>query len=86
MELGDQSTRFDFIQSTVVPSTLNGTPQVPVSLHASAEDDFLEEFVLAGQVEKGRQKTSDDVAPGLNVTVGNSSMFLNSTDGDALSR
>ncbi len=42
----------------------------------------LEEFVLAGRVEKGKQKTSDAVALGLNVIVGDASMLLSSTEGE----
>ena len=82
VELGDQSGRYEFVQSEIVPSTLDGTPQVPVSIHAADKDELLEEFVLSGQVERGRQKTSDDLALALNVSVGNLSMLFNSTDGD----
>jgi hypothetical protein len=82
VDLGDQSDRFNFRQSGITNSTLRGTPQVPVSLHASPKSDDLEEFVLAGRVEKGEQETSEDLALGLNVTVGDTSMFLSSTDGE----
>ena len=82
VELGDQSDRFNFRQSGITNSTLQGTPQVPVSLHASPKSDELEEFVLAGRVEKGEQETSEDLALGLNVTVGDASMFFNSVDGE----
>jgi hypothetical protein len=37
--------------------------------------------VLAGRVKKGTQETSDAVALGISVDVGNQSMLLSSTDG-----
>jgi hypothetical protein len=81
VELEDQAGRYDFGQSRITKSQLGATPQVPVSLHAGPESDPFQEFVLSGRVKKGKQATSDAVALGLNVDVGNQSMLLNSTDG-----
>jgi hypothetical protein len=74
--------RFSFGQSEIVASTLDGTPQVPVSLHAAAKSDPFTEFVLSGQVKKGSQKTSEQLVLALNVEIGTSSMLLSSDDGD----
>jgi hypothetical protein len=81
VELGDQSGRYDFGQSPVTKSRLDWTPQVPVTLHASPKSDPFQEFVLSGRVKKGKQGTSEAVALGLNVEVGEQSMLLSSTDG-----
>jgi hypothetical protein len=80
-ELGGQSASFDFGQSKVTKSQLDWTPQVPVSLHASPKSDPFQEFTLSGRVKKGNQPTSNAVALGLNVEVGDQSMLLSSTDG-----
>jgi hypothetical protein len=81
VELGDQTGSYDFGQSRITKSQLAWTPQVPVSLHASPKSDPFKEFTLAGRVKKGKQPTSEAVALGLNVDVGNQSMLLSSTDG-----
>jgi hypothetical protein len=81
VQLGDQSGTYDFGQSKITKSQLDWTPQVPVSLHASPKSDPFQEFTLSGRVKKGKQATSEAVALGLNVEVGNQSMLLNSTDG-----
>lgn len=77
-----EPAKFSFGQSKIVKSTLQGTPLVPVSLHAADEDDFLREFSLSGRVKKGKQKTSDAVVIGLSVEVGNHSMLLIEDEGD----
>ena len=81
IEVGDQSGKYDFGQSKITKSQLDWTPQVPVSLHASPKSDPFQEFTFAGRVKKGTQPTSEAVAVGLNVEVGNQSMLLASTDG-----
>jgi len=81
VQLADLSGSYDFTQSRVTKSTLDGTRQVPVSLHASPKSNPIQEFVLAGRVKKGTQPTSDAVALGLSVDVGGQSMLLSSTDG-----
>jgi hypothetical protein len=81
VQLADQSGSYDFTQSRVTKSTLEGTRQVPVSLHASPKSNPIQEFVLAGRVKKGTQPTSEAVALGLSVDIGGQSMLLNSTDG-----
>jgi hypothetical protein len=73
---------YTYAQSEIVESTLTGTPQVPVSLHATDPDEFLDEFVLAGQVDEGEQATSDALAVGVGVHIGDSVVSLNSTEGD----
>src|SRR5436190_21889768 len=60
--LGGNSDKFSYQQSPIVKSTLQGTSFVPVSLHATDKDDFLQEFTLSGRVKKGKQKTSEKVA------------------------
>jgi hypothetical protein len=74
--------RFNFGQSEIVESTLDLTPQVPVSLHAAPKSDPFAEFVLAGQAKKGTQKTSEKLVLALNVDVGEQSMLLSSDEGD----
>lgn len=86
VELGDQSGSYDFGQSKITKSRLDSTPQVPVSLHASPKSDPFQEFTLSGRVKKATQQTSDAVALGLNVEVGNQSMLMSSTDGDCTVR
>jgi hypothetical protein len=81
VELGDQTGSYDFGQSKITKSQLDWTPQAPVSLHASPKSDPFQEFTLSGRVKKGTQPTSEAVALGLNVEVGNQSMLLASTDG-----
>lgn len=81
VQLGEQSGSYDFGQSPINKSRLDWTPQVPVSLHASPKSDPFKEFVLSGRVKKGKQRTSDAVALGLNLDVGTQSMLMNSTDG-----
>jgi hypothetical protein len=81
VQLADLSGSYDFTQSRVTKSRLDGPRQVPVSLHASPKSNTLQEFVLAGRVKKGTQATSEAVALGLSVDVGGQSMLLNSTDG-----
>jgi hypothetical protein len=81
VQLGDQSGSYDFGQSRINRSRLDWTPRVPVSLHASPKSDQFQEFVLSGRVKKGKQRTSDAVALGLNVEVGTQSMLMNSIDG-----
>jgi hypothetical protein len=80
-ELGGESGSFDFGQSKVTKSQLDWTPQVPVSVHAGSKSDPFQEFTLSGRVKKGKQPTSEAVALGLNVEVGDQSMLLSSTDG-----
>jgi hypothetical protein len=72
---------YDFGQSRVTKSTLDGPRLVPVSLHASPKSNALQEFLLSGRVKKGTQPTSEAVALGLSVDVGGQSMLLDSTDG-----
>ena len=74
--------RFSFGQSEIVESTLDATPQVPVSLHAAPKSDPLSEFVLSGKAKKGTQRTSEQLVLALNVEVGDLSMLLTSDDGD----
>jgi hypothetical protein len=74
--------RFSFGQSEIVASTIDGTPQVPVSLHAAPKSDPFSEFVLSGRVKKGTQKTSEQLVLALNVEIGAGSMLLTSDDGD----
>jgi hypothetical protein len=81
VELGDQSGSYDLGQSKITKSQLDWTPQVPVSLHASPKSDPFQEFTLSGRVKKGNQPTSEAVALGLNLEVGNQSMLMSSTDG-----
>jgi hypothetical protein len=81
VQLADQSGSYNFGQSKITKSRLDATPQVPVSLHAAPKAEPFEEFVLSGRVKKGTQETSEAVALGINVEVGNQSMLLNSTDG-----
>jgi hypothetical protein len=81
VQLADQSGKYDFGQSKITKSQLDARPQVPVSLHAAPKAEPFQEFVLAGRAKKGTQKTSEAVALGINVDVGNQSMLLNSTDG-----
>ena len=81
VQLADQSGKYEFGQSKIVKSQLEATRQVPVSLHAGPKARPFQEFVLAGRVEKGTQPTSEAVALGINVDVGNQSMLLDSTDG-----
>jgi hypothetical protein len=81
VQLADLSGTYDFTQSRVTKSTLDGTRRVPVSLHASPKPNPIQEFVLAGRVKKGTQPTSDAVALGLSVDVGGQAMLLDSTDG-----
>jgi hypothetical protein len=81
VQLADQSGKYEFGQSTIVKSQLDWTPQVPVSLHAAPKAEPFQEFSLSGRVEKGTQKTSDAVAVGISVDVGNQSMLLVSDDG-----
>jgi hypothetical protein len=81
VQLADLSGSYDFTQSRVTKSTLEGSRQVPVSLHASPKSNPIQEFVLSGRVKKGTQPTSEAVALGLSVDVGGQSMLLNSTDG-----
>lgn len=76
------SQDYSYVQSTIVPSTLDGTPQVPVSLHAADPDELLDEFVLSGRVEEGEQSTSDAVALGVGVHIGTSVVSINDTEGD----
>jgi hypothetical protein len=64
-----------------VESELDATPQVPISLHATPEDDPFDEFVLAGRAEKGKQKTSEALVLSINVSVGRSSVFEINDDG-----
>jgi hypothetical protein len=77
-----ETQEYAYSQSAVIGSTLTGTPQVPVSLHATDPDEFLDEFVLAGQVDEGEQETSDALAVGVGVHIGDSVVSLNSTEGD----
>lgn len=86
VELADQTGSYDFGQSRITKSLLDWTPQVPVSLHASPTSDAFQEFTLAGRLKKGKQRTSEAVALGLNVKVGNQSMLLDSTDGSCTVR
>ena len=81
VQLGDQSGKYEFGQSRITKRQLDATPQVPVSLHAAPKAEPSQEFVLAGRVKKGTQETSDAVALGISVDVGNQSMLLSSTDG-----
>jgi hypothetical protein len=81
VQLADQSGRYEFGQSKITKSQLGATPQVPVSLHAAPKAEPFQEFVLAGRAKKGTQQTSEAVALGINVEVGNQSMLLSSTDG-----
>jgi hypothetical protein len=81
VQLADQSGKYDFGQSRIVESRLDWTPQVPVSLHAAPKAEPFQEFSLSGRVEKGSQKTSEAVAVGISVDIGNQSMLLDSTDG-----
>jgi hypothetical protein len=81
VQLADQSGSYEFGQSKITRSRLDATPQVPVSLHAARKSEPFQELVLSGRVKKGTQKTSEAVALGINVEVGNQSMLLNSTDG-----
>jgi hypothetical protein len=81
VQLADQSGSYDFGQSRVTKSTLDGPRLVPVSLHASPKSNALQEFLLSGRVKKGTQPTSEAVALGLSVDVGGQSMLLDSTDG-----
>jgi hypothetical protein len=81
VQLADQSGKYEFGQSKVVKSQLDWTPQVPVSLHAAPKAEPFQEFSLSGRVEKGTQKTSDAVAVGISVDVGNQSMLLVSDGG-----
>jgi hypothetical protein len=86
VRLGSARDRFDFVQNPVTASTLEGTRQVPVSLHASDPSDPFEELVLAGRPAKGKQRTSDALALGLNIGVGGKSMLFSSTDGECTIR
>lgn len=79
--LADQSGSYDFGQSRITKSYLEWTPQVPVALHAGPKQDPFREFSLSGRVKKGKQSTSDAVALGISVDVGNQSMLMISTDG-----
>ena len=81
VQLGDQSGTYDYGQSKITKSQLDATPQVPVSVHAAPKAEPFQEFVLAGRAQKGTQPTSEAVALGINVDVGNQSMLLDSTDG-----
>jgi hypothetical protein len=81
VQLDDLSGSYEFGQSRITKSTLEGTRRVPVSLHASPKSNPLQEFVLAGRVKQGTQPTSEAVALGLSVDVGGQSMLLDSTDG-----
>lgn len=81
VQLADQSRKYDFGQSRITESQLDWTPQVPVSLHAAPKAEPFQEFSLSGRVKKGSQKTSEAVALGISVDVGNQSMLLASTDG-----
>jgi hypothetical protein len=81
VQLADQSGKYEFGQSKIVKSQLDSTPQVPVSLHAAPKAEPFQEFSLSGRVEKGTQKTSDAVAVGISVDVGNQSMLLVSDGG-----
>jgi hypothetical protein len=81
VKLADQSGKYDFGQSGIVQSQLDGTPQVPVSLHAAPRNEPFQEFSLSGRVEKGTQKTSEAVVVGISVEVGNQSMLAVSDDG-----
>jgi hypothetical protein len=74
--------RFSFGQSEIVASTLDATPQVPVSLHAAPKSDPFAEFVLSGKAKKGTQTTSARLVLTLNVELGDSSMLLTSDEGD----
>jgi hypothetical protein len=80
--LATATERFAFGQSEIVASTLGGTPQVPVSLHAAPKSEPFTEFVLAGKAKKGAQKTSEALVLALNVEVGEQSMLLTSDEGD----
>jgi len=80
VQLADQSGKYEFGQSKIVKSQLDWTPQVPVSLHAAPKSEPFQEFSLSGGVEKGTQ-TSDSVAVGISVDVGDQSMLLASDDG-----
>ena len=82
VSLGSATQRFNFGQSEIVESTLDLTPQVPVSLHAAPKSDPFAEFVLAGQAKKGTQKTTEKLVLALNVEVGDQSMLLTSDEGD----
>ena len=81
VQLADQSGKYEFGQSKIAKSQLDWTPQVPVSLHAAPKAEPFKEFSLSGRIEKGTQKTSDAVAVGISVDVGNQSMLLVSDDG-----
>ena len=81
VQLADQSGKYAFGQSKIVKSRLDWTPQVRVSLHAAPKAEPFQEFSLSGRVEKGTQKTSDAVAVGISVDVGNQSMLLVSDNG-----
>jgi hypothetical protein len=70
--------RFDYAQRPIVKSTLTGTATVPVALHATSRQDLLQEFVLAGRVKRGSQKTSDALALGIHIDIGSSSLVLDS--------
>jgi len=77
-----EDAQFSFKQSKIVQSTLQGTPLVPISLHAADKEDFLREFTLSGRAKKGKQKTSKKLVLGLSVEVGNHSMLLIEDEGD----
>jgi hypothetical protein len=77
--VGGQTVKFEYGQSPITESTLTGTAAVPVVLHATASQDFLQEFVLAGRVKKGTKKTSAALALGIHVNVRTSSLALDST-------
>lgn len=81
VQLADQSGNYEFGQSKIVKSQLDWTPQVPVALHAAPKAEPFQEFSLSGRLKKGTQKTSEAVAVGISVDVGNQSMLHVSTDG-----
>jgi hypothetical protein len=79
---GGDTAKFRFGQSSIVTSELGATPQVPVSLHAAPKNHPLDgEFVLAGRLKKGKQKTSQAVVLSLNISIGTRSAFYISDDG-----
>lgn len=79
---GNQQAAFSFPQSRLTKSTLTGTPQVPISLHAASTQDVLQEFALAGRLRKGSQATSDAVALRIAVDVGSAAVSLGGTAGE----
>lgn len=83
--LGDASGEYEYTQSELVASTLTGTSDVPVQLHASDPDDPLRELTISGAVEVGQdQPTSPTLALGLNVELDDTVVALNSLAGECV--